>query len=96
VSNGFDNVLIVVDHLTRMAHSLPCAKSVNAEETSILFLHGVYKLHGLPRVHDNDRDPKFDSNFWQTLWRILGTRLDMSSNRPLETEGLTERANRRI
>jgi hypothetical protein len=24
VSNGFDSVLIVVDHLTRMAHFMPC------------------------------------------------------------------------
>jgi hypothetical protein len=38
-----------------------------------------------------DRDPKFISGFWQTLWRRLGTRLNMSSNRHLETDGLTER-----
>jgi hypothetical protein len=24
MSNGFDNMMIVVDHLTRMAHFLPC------------------------------------------------------------------------
>jgi hypothetical protein len=27
VSNGFDTVLIVVDHLARMAHFLPCRES---------------------------------------------------------------------
>jgi hypothetical protein len=66
-SNGFNNVLIVVDHLTRMAHFLPCTKTITAEESATLFLHGVYRLHGLPR------DPKFVSAFWQTLWRRLGT-----------------------
>jgi hypothetical protein len=50
VSNGFDNLLIVVDHLSRMAHFLPCTRRVTLEETPGLFLHGVFKLHGLPRV----------------------------------------------
>jgi hypothetical protein len=92
-SNGFNNVLIVVDHLTRMAHFLPCTEIVTAEETATLFLHGVCRLHGLPRVLVSDRDPKFVSGFWQTLWRCLGTRLNMSSSRHPETCGLTERVN---
>jgi hypothetical protein len=50
-------------------------------------------LHGLPRVLVSDRDPKFVSAFWQTLWRRLGTRLNMSSNPQAETNGLTERVN---
>jgi hypothetical protein len=41
----------------------------------------------------SDRDPKFVNAFWQTLWRRLGTRLNMSSNRHPETDGLTERVN---
>jgi hypothetical protein len=41
----------------------------------------------------SDRDPKFVSGFSLTLWRRLGTRLNMSSNRHPETNGLTERVN---
>jgi hypothetical protein len=37
VSNGFDCVLIVVDHLARMAHFLPCIESVTAEEHANCF-----------------------------------------------------------
>jgi hypothetical protein len=40
-SNGFNSVLIVVDHLTRMAHFLPCTESITAEETATLFLQAV-------------------------------------------------------
>jgi hypothetical protein len=90
-SNGCNSVLIVVDHLTRMAHFLPCTEFVTAEETATLFLQGLYRLHGLPRVLVSDRDPKFVSGFCQTLWRRLGTRLNMSSNRHPETYGLSER-----
>jgi hypothetical protein len=67
VSNGFDNVLIVVDHVTRMAHFLPCTKSVTTEESANLFLQEVYRLHGLLEVLVSDRDPKFVSGLWQTL-----------------------------
>jgi hypothetical protein len=93
MSNGIDIVLIVVDHLTRMAHFLPCTESITVEETATLFLHGVYRLHGLSRVLVIHRDPKFGSGFWQTLLRRLITRMNVSSNRHPETDGLTERVN---
>jgi hypothetical protein len=67
-SNGFNNVMIEADHMTRMAHFLPCTKTGTAEEIATLFLQGVYRLHGLPRGRVNDRDPKFVTGFWQTLW----------------------------
>jgi putative transposase len=41
----------------------------------------------------SDCDPKFAKGFLQTLWRRLGTRLNMSSSRHRETDGLTERVN---
>jgi putative transposase len=45
------------------------------------------------RVLVNDRDAKLVSGFLQPLWRRLGTRLNMSSSRHPETDGLTERVN---
>jgi hypothetical protein len=92
VSNGFESMLIVVDHLTRMAHFMPCIETVTAEETASLFLHGVYRLHGLPCVLISARDPKLVGAFGRTLWRRLGTRLNMSSRQP-ERDGMTERVN---
>jgi hypothetical protein len=85
VSNGFESVLIVVDHLTRMAHFMPCIGSVTTEKAATLLIHGVYRLHGLPRVLVSDPNPKFVTGFWQTLWRRLRTRLNMSSRRYPET-----------
>jgi hypothetical protein len=37
VSNGFDSFMIVVEHLTRIAHFLPCTQSVTIKETASLF-----------------------------------------------------------
>jgi hypothetical protein len=38
MSNGYDSVVIVVDHPTGMAHFLPCTKGVTVHETANLFL----------------------------------------------------------
>jgi hypothetical protein len=46
-----------------MAHFLPYTETVTAEDTSTLFLQGMYRLHGLPRVLISDRDPKFVNAF---------------------------------
>jgi hypothetical protein len=92
MNNGFDIASIIkVDHLTRMAPFLPCTRSITPRETTTLFLHGVYKLHGLPRLMVNDRAPKLVGCIWQALWRRLGTRLNMSYSRHPETDRLTER-----
>jgi hypothetical protein len=37
MNNGFDNVLIAIDHPTRMAHFLPCTESVTTKEIANLF-----------------------------------------------------------
>jgi hypothetical protein len=34
VSNGFDNMLIIVDHMTGMAHFLPCTKTQQQRKMS--------------------------------------------------------------
>jgi hypothetical protein len=95
IRNGFDNVLIVADHLTKMTNFImPCTETVTTEEIASLFILEVYNiLHGLPRVMVSDRDPKFANGLWQRLWRRLGTRLNMSCSRHPKTDGLTKRGN---
>jgi hypothetical protein len=67
ISASFDNVLVVIDHLRQMAHLFPCIEKITAEETRKVFLQGLYRLHGLPRVLVSARDPRLVSDFWQTL-----------------------------
>jgi hypothetical protein len=42
-SNSFDNIFVVVDRLTKMAHFVPCKKTSSSEDTSRLFLNNVYR-----------------------------------------------------
>ena len=91
--SGFDSVLVVVDHLTRLAHFIPCSSTITASETADIFVKDIIRLHGIPRTIISDRDPLFTSKFWDTLWRALGTKLNMSTARRPQTDGLSERAN---
>ena len=90
---GYTAVLVVVCHFTKLAHFIPCSESVTAEDTAELFVWHVIRLHGVPQALVSDRDPRFTSDFWQHLWKLLGTRLKMSTARHPQTDGLTERVN---
>ena len=89
----YDAVMVVVCHLTKMAHFIPCHKEVTTEDSVDYFVHEVYRLHGVPRVIVSDRGPQFIADFWQSFWRRLNTKLNMSTARRPQTDGLSERVN---
>jgi hypothetical protein len=47
--SSYDFILVVVDCLTKMAHFIPCAKTITSEGTTKLFLDHVFGYHGLPK-----------------------------------------------
>jgi len=58
-----NSILVVVDHLTKMAHFTPCSKSIMAEETVQSILDEIVRLHGLPEEIVSDKGPQFASQF---------------------------------
>ena len=91
---GNDGILTVVDRATKMVHLVPVQQTITAAETARVFWDNVGKLHGIPRSIVSDRDPRFVSKFWQEFWKLLGTKLRMSSAHHPQTDGQTEAANR--
>ncbi len=86
-SKSFDSVFVVVDRLTKMAHFMPCNKTIIGKETARLFLENVYKYHGLPDDIIFDRGTQFTSKFWQSLFKILQEKTNLSSAYHPQTDG---------
>jgi hypothetical protein len=53
----FNTVLIIVDCLTKRHVSIPCHKTVTAQETARLFIQHVYAWTGSPDSIVSDRGP---------------------------------------
>ena len=90
-SKKADSILVVLDRFFKMAHFLPCSKTSDE-----IYFNEVVRLHGLPKIIVSDRDVKFISYFWKTLWYKLETELQFSTSFHPQTDGQTEVVNRSL
>ena len=95
-AEGHDSIVVFCCRLSKMVHFVPCCKSYGAPEFANLFVKHVFRAHGLPSSIVSDRDPRWTSHFWKTVFTLLGTQLNMSTAFHPQSDGQSERSFRTL
>lgn len=93
---GNDAIAVFVDKFTKLTTYAAVTKTIDAPGLARVFYEHVYRRYGLPAAIITDRDPRFTGAFWQTLFKLCGTRLKLSTAYHPQSDGQTERANRTL
>lgn len=95
-SSSCDSIWVIVDHLTKGAHFIPCRESMNASDLASLFVQHFFRFHGLPNKIVSDRGPSFVSVFWLEVQKALRITSAPSTAYHPQTDGQTERTNQTL
>ncbi len=93
---GYDAIFTVVDRFSRLVRFIPCHSDITAQQAAALFFEHWVCRFGVPEKIISDRDPRFQSSFWQSLMSALGSRVALSTSYHPQTDGLTERYHRSV
>ena len=90
-SRGNDTIWVIVHRLTKSAYFIPININFPVSKLVEIYISVIVKLHGVPLCIVSDRDPRFTSDFWESLQEALGSKLRLSSAYHPQTDGQTER-----
>ena len=91
LSEGFNSLLVVVDHdLTKGVILCPTKKTITVEGVTNLFFHKVFLRFGLYDKIISDRGPQFASAFAKELEKLLNYDLFLSTAYHPQSDGETE------
>jgi hypothetical protein len=88
-----DAIMVVVEKLRKVVHFIPIKSTCKAIDISIIFMKEIFRLHGMPKEIIFDKDTKFTSNFWKSLFVGFETKMLFSTAYHPQTDGQTELLN---
>lgn len=89
-ANGFNNILVIVDKLTKYAIIIPTTTKVNKVETTRLFFKHVVSKFRIPRQVISDRDTRWRGDFWKEICQLMGMRQSLTMSYHPQANGQTE------
>ena len=93
---GCDNVLVIVDKLTKYAIFIPTTTTITEKGTAELFFQHVISQYGIPRQVITDRDVRWKGEFWREICDRMGmTRVLTTAYHP-QPDGQTEIMNQSL
>jgi hypothetical protein len=97
LSEDCDQLWVIVDRFTKMAHFIPLKKEQKTVEHLVkIFACEIWRFHGIPTDIISDRDSQFTSTEWKQFLGTIGVRPRMSTSFHPQTDGRRERINQTI
>ena len=94
---GYDSILTVTDKLSKRVHLIPLKYGkAGGAEIARLFFDNIWRLHGAPRKIVTDRDSRFTTAFWNTLNRLMGVQVNMTTAYNPRGDGQSENTNKTV
>lgn len=89
-ATGYNQLMIIVDRLTKFVRLIPCKDTDDTSKTARRFIKYWYSQFGLPETITSDRDTRFTSKLWEELMLVLGIKLQLSTARHQQSDGQSE------
>lgn len=94
--HGNDCVFVVINRFSKMAILVHYKKSITVDANAKLFFECAWLHSRIPQSIILDRDNRFLSTFWCSLWSMLDTNLTKSTNFHPQIDDQTEVVNKMI
>ncbi len=89
-ASGYDNILVIVDKLTKYAFFIPCNTKITDDETARLFHHHIISKFGIPSQIITDRDAHWKNGFWKEVCQLMGMKRALTTSYHPQADGQTE------
>ena len=89
-SEGFDNVLVIVDKLTKYAIFIPCTVNITEGEMAKIFFEQVISKFGIPWQVITDHDAQWRNDFWAEICQLMGMKRSLTTSYHPQADGQME------